>query len=117
PGHTAGAGGWRARRLCVAATPAEVPAGDTGPADSGAADAAVHAFQNVLADQMPGRQLDGILPIEACAAQPCLRLFGRSYQTVQRDVTECIRADGTTQFIDGHPISDQLRPGREIDPV
>src|SRR6185312_2340347 len=39
-------------------------------------DPAAHPFEDVLADQVAGRQLDRVLPIETRPTQPGLRLLG-----------------------------------------
>ena len=54
------------------------------PAASGAASATRRPtpFEHVLADQVAGRQLDRVLPVEAGPAEPGLRLLGRGDQAV-----------------------------------
>src|SRR5690606_6144325 len=74
-------------------------------------------FENMLADQVPGRKLDRILTVEAGPAQPCPRLLGRGDQAVQGHEAEGVRADGAADAVDVHAAGDELGPGREVDAV
>src|SRR5256714_2051755 len=80
-------------------------------------DPAADTLQDVFADQVVARQLDGVLPIEAGPAQPGLRLFGRADQAGQRDVAEAVRPDRAADAVGVQPVGDQLGPGGEVDAV
>src|SRR3982751_6695560 len=74
-------------------------------------------LEEMLSDQVPGRQRDRVVPIGAGHAQACPRLLGRLYQTVQRDVTQRVGPDRAADAVDLQPVRDQLRAGREVDAV
>src|SRR4051794_6410845 len=79
--------------------------------------ALAHALEQVLADQVAGRQLDRILPIETGHAETSPRLLGRLHQTVQRNITQAVGSDRAPDAVDLETIGDQLGPGGEVDAV
>ena len=79
--------------------------------------AEVRALQQVLAQLVRARQLDGVLAGEAGGAEAFARLPGGVDHAVLGDVGQRIGADGLGDLLDGGAVGDQFGAGGEVDAV
>src|SRR3954471_52528 len=83
----------------------------------GADSALPRVLEDVLAQPLAERQLDGGNPVEAGAAERVLADLRRGDQTVERHVAERVGADRAADLVAVQPGGDELRPGGEVDAV
>src|SRR3954454_12163007 len=80
---------------------------------SGAGD----ALEHVLPEQLRSRQVDGVLAVEAGAAE-LVGLDGRrGRELLERDVAEGVRADRRADLVDRQAVGDELGERGEVDAV